>query len=87
MTQTTMPSPSGWSTDTTSLLMTLCSCLLRPQWIETALTLAAVKGFLRSPILYEKIVRMKFNESVIVGCEMMYRNKTFVCTWNMKNIL
>ena len=66
MTQTTMPYPCGWPTNTTRLLVVVCSNLLRPQRVETTLTPALMDCFLRGSILDEKMVRVKFNISIIV---------------------
>jgi len=66
MTQTTMPYPCGWPTNTTCLLVVVCSNLLRPQRVETTLTPALMDCFLRGSILDEKMVRVKFNISIIV---------------------
>jgi hypothetical protein len=41
---------------------------------------------LRGPILYEKIVRMELNISIIIRGEAMDRHEAFVCTRNMKDI-
>jgi len=66
MTQTTMPYPCGWPTNTTRPLVVVCSNLLRPQRVETTLTPALMDCFLRGSILDEKMVRVKFNISIIV---------------------
>ena len=87
MTQTTMPPPSGWPTNMTSLLVALCSCLLRPQRVEAALTLAVMEYFLRGPILYEKIMGMKLNIGIIIRCEMVHKNKTFIGARDVEDIL
>ena len=87
MTQTTMPSPCRRPTNKTLLLLTMCSCLLRPQGVEAVFTPASMKDFLRGQILYKEMIRMKLDTGIIIWGEAMNRDKVFICTRNMKNVL
>jgi hypothetical protein len=51
--------------------------------VESSFRSAAEECFLGRPLLDAKMSRMKFNKSIIVTCQAIYRDKTFIGARNM----
>jgi hypothetical protein len=59
----------------------------RLQRIEATFTVASKEWSLCCLILDHKIIRMKFNENMIIRCESIYKGKIFTSFWNIKDIV